>query len=75
MDEGWQKLQLCEGSNVNRARFENVDCAASPSIYQRFIRSIEHGHNDQPDFARGAELQRVLDSCFESDREDRTLTL
>jgi predicted dehydrogenase len=73
MDEGWEKLQLCEGSNVNHARFEAVDCAASPSIYQRFIRSIERGHNDQPDFARGAELQRVLDTCFESDREDRTL--
>lgn len=75
MEHGWETLRLCEGDNVDQAAWTTLDTDPTPSIYQRFIRSIESGVNDQPDFARGAELQRVLDSCFESDRQDRTLEL
>lgn len=75
MEQGWEKMSLCEGENVDRADWISIDCEATPSIYQRFLRSIEQGNNDQPDFARGAQLQTVLDACFESDRQDRTLAL
>ncbi|MFC6671491.1 Gfo/Idh/MocA family protein [Marinobacterium aestuariivivens] len=75
MDQGWEKLSLCEGDDVDRAEWVTLETGATPSIYQRFIRSIEQGCNDQPDFARGLELQQVLDTCFESDRQDRTLGL
>jgi len=36
----------------------------TPSIAARFIKSIRTGINDQPDFQRGAEIQKVLDACF-----------
>jgi hypothetical protein len=35
-------------------------------MYQRFIQSIQSGVNDQPDFARGAEIQELLDLCEKS---------
>ena len=47
----------------------------TPSIYQRFIESIRTGENDQPDFARGAAIQTVLDACFVSSLEDRSLAI
>ena len=42
-----------------------------PNIYQRFIKSILTDNQDQPDFARGAEVQKILDACFKSDVEQR----
>lgn len=75
MEQGWEKLSLCDGDNVDRAEWVTLSCEPTPSIYQRFISSIERDCNDQPDFARGLQLQSVLDTCFESDRQDRTLSL
>ena len=42
---------------------------------QRFIKSIRTGRNDQPDFARGAAVQKMLDACFESDKTGKTLAV
>jgi len=53
--------------------WETLHCGTTPTIYQRFIRSIETGEQDQPDFARGAEIQAVLDACHESDQTDKTI--
>ena len=38
-----------------------TECGSVPNMYQRFIQSIQSGVNDQPDFARGAEIQELLD--------------
>ncbi len=55
--------------------WETLDCGETPTNYARFIRAIESGVADQPDFARAAEIQAVLDACFESDAKDRTIHL
>lgn len=44
-------------------------------MYQRFISSIRKGVNDQPDFARGAAIQKALDACEQSHLEGRTIPL
>nr|WP_297459384.1 Gfo/Idh/MocA family oxidoreductase [uncultured Halomonas sp.] len=75
LDASRDHLWTCFGDDVNAACWSQVPCAPTPSIYQRFIRSIESGENDQPDFARGARLQAVLDACFEADAVDRTIRL
>ena len=31
------------------------------------------GINDQPDFARGATVQKIMDACFKSDKTDKTI--
>jgi predicted dehydrogenase len=60
---------------VHPARWSTVKAPPTPSIYQRFIESIRTGENDQPDFARGAAIQTVLDACFVSSLEDRSLAI
>lgn len=37
--------------------------------FERFIVSVKSGINDQPDFKRGAQIQKILDSCFESSKK------
>jgi len=73
LDRSYSKLMLCQGRNVDRARWEEVPCPSTPDIYQRFIKSIRTGVNDQPNFARGAEIQKVLDACIRSDATGRAV--
>jgi Predicted dehydrogenases and related proteins len=53
--------------------WETLHCGTTPNIWQRFIRAIQSGQPEQPDFARGAEIQAVLDACHESAERDQTI--
>jgi predicted dehydrogenase len=46
-----------------------VDCPPVPTLYARFIAAIRGEGPMEPDFARGAALQRVLDAAVESDAQ------
>jgi predicted dehydrogenase len=35
--------------------------------YRKFVNAIVEGKNGDPDFRRAADLQRILDLCFEND--------
>jgi predicted dehydrogenase len=54
------------GADLDTASWKEVACKPTPSNYARFIKSIRTGVQDQPDFARGAEVQKVLDACVVS---------
>lgn len=67
LDRSLTQLEICAGRDVDRAAWKTMECRHTPSIYERFIHSIRTGKNDQPDFARGAAVQKVIDACFKSD--------
>ena len=67
--------RLCSGNDIDTAKWRDEVVAATPSNYQRFIRAITTGEPEQPDFARGAEVQKVLDACFLSDAEKRSVRI
>ncbi|WP_249260676.1 Gfo/Idh/MocA family protein [Halomonas caseinilytica] len=75
LDAARDRVQVCLGEDVHPARWVDITAPPTPSIYHRFVDSIESGVNDQPDFARGAALQRVLDACFDSDARGGILHL
>ncbi len=66
-------MKVCRGRDAHKNAWKTVKCSPTPNMYQRFIKSIKTGKNDQPDFARGAEIQKILDACFESDKKDKTI--
>ncbi|HEY5954465.1 MAG TPA: Gfo/Idh/MocA family oxidoreductase [Terrimicrobiaceae bacterium] len=57
------------GRDLDKGVWKDVTVGPVPNNYLRFVRSILTGKQDQPDFARGAEIQKVLDACFKSDEE------
>ena len=61
--------RICNGKDLDKCTWREVECPALPSNYQRFITAILTGKPGEPDFARGAEVQRVLDACFVSDQK------
>ncbi len=73
LDKSYGELRLTCGKGKDALVWKTVKCAATPDIYHRFIKSIRTGVNDQPDFARGAAVQKVLDACFESDETGKTV--
>ncbi len=73
LDDSYDKLDICAGKDRHKPVWKTLHCRKTPSIYKRFIDSIKKGENDQPDFARGAEIQKFLDACIESDQTDSTI--
>ena len=63
--------RVCRGRGLDKCRWREVPAAPRPSVWERFIRAVRTGRPDQPDFARGAEIQRLLDACFASDESGR----
>ncbi len=70
-DRSTAAYRICRGSDLVRAQWREVPAKPVPTIYRRFITAIRTGRAEQPDFTRGAEVQRVLDACFESDARGR----
>ena len=62
-------LRACLGDNIQTATWADIDCPPVPTIYQRFIAAIRGEDAADPDFARGAALQRLLDRAEASAAE------
>jgi predicted dehydrogenase len=66
LDRSSTQLEWCQVKNGLASPWTTVDCPATPNIYERFILSIMQQQQDQPDFARGAQIQCALDASAES---------
>lgn len=59
-------LFACLAPDLRTAEWHPVPCAETPSTYQRFIAAIRGEGVADPDFRRGASLQRLLDRAEHS---------
>ncbi|RYI23463.1 MAG: Gfo/Idh/MocA family oxidoreductase [Acetobacteraceae bacterium] len=66
-------LRACLGDDINSGTWHDVDCPAVPTVYQRFIAAIRGEGPTDPDFARGAALQVLLDKAEASAGQDGKL--
>jgi predicted dehydrogenase len=73
LDRSQDELEVCLGRDIDQAKWTTLKAPPVPTIYQRFITAIRTGKAGDPDFARGAEIQKVLDACFKSDRTGRAV--
>lgn len=65
--------QICKGADIESDTWKSREPKQTPSIHRRFIKSIRKGEQDQPDFRRGAEIQKLLDASFKSHAERRPI--
>jgi len=63
--------KACYLYTVAAEEWETVETTPTPSNYERFVKAIRDGHDDESDFANGLKVQRYLDASFASDRERR----
>ena len=55
--------------------WNTINTKPTPNNFEKFIQSIKSKKNDQPDFKRGAEIQKILDSCIKSSEENKWVVL
>ncbi len=65
-ERGTSRLLGCFAPDLQTALWSEIDCPPVPTIYQRFIAAIRGEIAPDPTFARGAALQRLLDSAEDS---------
>lgn len=73
LDKSNDELEVCLGADVKNGQFKTVKVRKTPTMAERFLRSIRTGKNDDSDFRRGWEIQRVLDASFRSDDQAKTI--
>ena len=66
----WEKdvsrLRLCNGDDRQKAIWRDVEAPVLANVYQRFVGAIRGENAAEPDFARAAMLQRLLDRAEQS---------
>ncbi len=63
---GISRLRACLGADLGTATWADLPADPPQPIYRRFIAAIRGEGPAEPDFARGAALQRLLDRAEES---------
>lgn len=72
-EKGVSALRASLGGNIKDGTWVDIDCPAVPTVYQRFIAAIRKEGPADPDFARGAALQVLLDKAEASAGQDGKL--
>jgi|TARA_B110000438_G_scaffold291485_1_gene328485 predicted dehydrogenase len=54
----------------DKLKWNTIITKPTPNNFERFIESIKRQTNDQPNFQRGAEIQKILDACSESSQKN-----
>lgn len=65
-DLATDRLRVCDGDDIHTGQWRTVKSPAVVPIHRRFVQAIRTGRPAQPDFARGAAIQKILDACFAS---------
>jgi len=69
LDKSYHLIRICKGKdNINQTIWEEIRCPKVPTMYERFIRSIQTKKQDRPSFEDGAKVQRYLDKSFLSNK-------
>lgn len=67
--------RICSDANLDKAVWEEVEAPPALNSYDHFIKSIRTGTQVASDFARGAEVQRILDACVRSDQTQSPVSI
>ena len=63
------------GKNIDAAKWEKMDCGNQKSIYELFIHAILNDKQENPNFRRGSEIQKLLEICEKSHCEGKILNV
>lgn len=69
------RYQICKEGDIDENLWKTVCAKSGLSLQQRFVESIRKGKQDQPDFGRGAEIQKLIDASFRSNEERKPVRI
>jgi predicted dehydrogenase len=65
-EQAYTRLRMVNGDNVHKVAWQDVICEQTPTNYEKFIAAIAFGKNGDPDFRRGAKMQKIIDLCYDT---------
>ncbi len=68
-------LHACVGADVDPARWRRVEAPPVRRNARRFADALLSGRNGDPSFRRAAQIQKLIDTAFESSALDRRITV
>lgn len=74
-DLGTDTYRICTGKDIHTDTWKTRKAKNVPSTWASFVKAIRSGTTAVPDFARGAEIQKLLDASFESDQQQKPLNV
>jgi predicted dehydrogenase len=60
-------LRICAGDDIHNQAWRDLHADPVRTNYQRFITAVQSGENAEPNFRHAANLQRVIDRCYDID--------
>jgi predicted dehydrogenase len=68
IDHGpFTRIRICSGADVHNQAWRDLSSDPVPTNYHRFVEAIRAGRNAEPSFRHAADLQRVIDRCYDRD--------
>jgi predicted dehydrogenase len=61
----WTEIRACTGLDIHTQAWRRVISEPVNTIHHDYVTAIIAGHGGEPSFRRGADLQRILDLCFD----------
>lgn len=69
------RLKGCFGKDIDKFRWKKLELPPVRRNAERFADALASGVNGEPSFRRAAEMQRVIDAAFESDRSGASVRI
>lgn len=66
LDSSYEALEFCLGEARHAGKWERQVLPPAPSIFERFVKAVQTGQQDQPDLFRGAQIQAYMEAAFRS---------
>ncbi len=64
----WTEIRACLGADVHTLAWRRIVAEPVATLHHQFVSAIVDGKRDgDPSFRRGAEIQRILDMCFNAE--------
>ena len=63
----WTELRACTGDDVHNLAWRGVTAKPVETVYRQFASAILEGRGREPSFRHAAELQKIIDLCYEAE--------
>jgi predicted dehydrogenase len=69
------RLSACLGDDIDTSLWQDVPLEPIRRNARRFVDALLSGEDGEPSFRRAADIQRVIDSAFASDRTGKAVEI
>lgn len=63
----WTELRACTGEDVHALAWRRVVAKPVETVYRQFASAVLEGKSQEPSFRHAAELQKIIDLCYEAE--------